>query len=305
MIRQYAIILCSLFLCTATAQSWCPPGAQWHVSSFGYMMSGYIHYVYEGDTFIHGRMAQKISREGYQFVTFPVHHQFIISGHTYTALEDDVLLVPVYLSTENWVWDTLVWFGAEIGDRWYAPGDDGTCGPSPAGMFQVTDTSTTIIDGIPLRTRHIIGLLEGGTPSVEEFIFTERLGLLHTFSHLMPPCIADGPGVEVIRCYSDDQISYVSPSWYGPCELGLSMEDGTTMSRISIHPNPGTDHFTLQLPPGPHHLTLFDAQGRQVLRQQLSEERPVISTASLPPGIYHIHITDRYGRISGQRWVKH
>jgi hypothetical protein len=76
-----------------------------------------------------------------------------------------------------------------------------------------------------------------------------------------------------------------------------------------VQPNPGTDHFTLsgvegQLPRGPHQLSLFDAQGRQVLRQQLSEERPVVSTASLPSGIYHVHITNGHGGTFSHRWVK-
>lgn len=286
-------------------QSWCPPGAEWHVTRSGFMMQGYAHYVYEGDTFIYGRNAQKISQSGYEYVTYPQPQEYIISGLGYTSLEDDVLLVPISIPfTQTWTWDTLIWFGANIGDRWYSPGDDGTwCGPPPIGMFEVTDTSITIIEGITLRTLRIAGVDSEGNATGPEYIFTERLGLHYSFNDLMAPCFADGPGWGTIRCYSDNEISYVSPFWNGPCNMGLSVDEHNS-SEVFLHPNPGIDHFTLELPPGPHDLLIYDPQGKLVMKVKHPGDRTSIETSTLPSGIYQIIVIDRFGKSNGIRWVK-
>jgi hypothetical protein len=230
----------------------------------------------------------------------------------YNHLEDTVVITvsssPTITSTGNgtvniWshteqTWDTLYWFSAVPGQSWRPAHYDDHC--DPPDLIVVTDTGSVVIDGVSLRYLELIQTWEDNEYVIGRVV--ERLGWSHWLT-LFPGCMAvDGPGG--LRCYSDNEISYTSPTWdFGCMSLADVVEIGS--NKVPIFPNPGTDHFTLQLPPGPHQLALFDAQGRQVLRQLLSEERPVISTAYLPSGIYHIHITDRYGRISGQRWVKH
>ncbi|MBK9289953.1 MAG: hypothetical protein IPN38_20465 [Flavobacteriales bacterium] len=91
--------------------------------------------------------------------------------------------------------------------------------------------------------------------------FTERLGWKMNFSPY-PACIIwDGP--VGMRCYSDQDIA-VNFTGLG-CETLVGISDHAASSRLSVFPNPGNTHFTLDLPPGPHTITLFDATGRMVL----------------------------------------
>jgi len=68
--------------------------------------------------------------------------------------------------------------------------------------------------------------------------------------------------------------------------------------------NPGTTHFSLDLPPGPHSITLFNAMGRKVLQQRITDARPVIATEGLPAGLYRISVRDAQGGVMGATWVK-
>jgi hypothetical protein len=79
---------------------------------------------------------------------------------------------------------------------------------------------------------------------------------------------------------------------------------GLERCESTIFPNPGTDHFTLQLPPGQHDLMVFDPQGRLALQRRLSGDQQVIDTSGLQSGIYHVLASDRYGHRRSHRWVK-
>jgi hypothetical protein len=72
---------------------------------------------------------------------------------------------------------------------------------------------------------------------------------------------------------------------------------------IEIHafPNPGTDHFSLSLPPGTHTITLVDATGRTVLQQQVFGSPFVIGTAQVPSGVHIVRVDDG---VQPMRWVK-
>lgn len=69
-------------------------------------------------------------------------------------------------------------------------------------------------------------------------------------------------------------------------------------------PNPGNTHFTLDIPPGPHTITLFDATGRLVLQQRTTDSRPEITTEVLPAGMYRVTVRDERGALIGSTWVK-
>jgi hypothetical protein len=73
---------------------------------------------------------------------------------------------------------------------------------------------------------------------------------------------------------------------------------------LAPFPNPGTTHFTLDLPPGTHTFTLFDATGRMVLHQRTADARPVIATEALPAGLYRISVCDERSEVMGATWVK-
>lgn len=83
---------------------------------------------------------------------------------------------------------------------------------------------------------------------------------------------------------------------------GVGEQDPST--RIHVFPNPGTIHFSLSLPPGPHTITLLDATCRVVNQQRTTDPRPLVSTEALPAGLYRISVRDGSGRLTGTTWVK-
>lgn len=86
-----------------------------------------------------------------------------------------------------------------------------------------------------------------------------------------------------------------------PLVTGLTAAAATV---LTVSPNPGTSHFTFDLPPGPHTITLFDATGRMVLQQLTTNTRPVISTEALPAGLYRMAVQDAQGKMMSAPWVR-
>ncbi|HMQ77678.1 MAG TPA: T9SS type A sorting domain-containing protein [Flavobacteriales bacterium] len=293
-----ALLTMALLPLLASAQSWCPPGAEWHLSTGGYLFSGYLHRTYTGDTVIVGRTAQRLNDEGYIISTFSGQPEYLAqSAVHYTSVENDLVLI-----LKNNVWDTLVRFDAVPGDRWY-PGAPQPCGEDhPAGMYQVVDTTTYWVDGFPLRSCTLDGVQADGSLIGGPLLpYHERIGLLGGLI-FDPWCMFDG-GYESVRCYSDNEISYHAPDWLDVCDLGLHV-DRYHRDLLMPFPNPGSSHFTLDLPQGPHTITLFDATGRMVLQQRTTDLRPVVATEALPAGLYRITVRDGRGGVLGATWVK-
>ncbi len=271
----------------ACAQSWCPPGATWTYEA-GMFLAGFNKMSYTHDTIVAGFTAQVIDRySAIQYPQPPPGPTF--GGPPYvsytpvaliTRMEDDV----VY-SLGGSDWDTLYWFGAVPGDHWFpAHVNDPTCQP-----MVVSDTSTMVIDGVPLRMMAVAG-----------YTVIERIGSTWDMFMYCPNWIIDGP--MGMRCYSDEEISYQLIT--GACEQFVGLNAAAAQPRVGISPNPGTTHFTLDFPPGPHTITLFDATGRMVLRQRSTDARPVINTEALPAGLYRITVRDERGAVMGATWVK-
>lgn len=74
-------------------------------------------------------------------------------------------------------------------------------------------------------------------------------------------------------------------------------------STLELHPNPGSDQFTLQLPTsGPYQLAVVDLAGRRMLDASLIS--PTVDASTWSPGTYLLQLTDVNGRRFSARWVK-
>ena len=287
--RRSLLLLSITISITCIAQSWCPPGATWTYEA-GMFLAGYNRMSYTGDTLIDGYSAQIIDRTSAIQYPQPQPGGWTQPYYEYTPVavitrfEDDVVYVR-----GGEVWDTLYWFGAMVGDQWsMAHVNDTTC-----ASFIVSATGIDTIDGVPLRWLDF-----EASPRLYE-----RIGSVWDMFMYCPNWIVDGP--MGIRCYSDDEMSAiltVNSDQYG-CNWLMGISE-LARSQIHIHPNPGTDHLNLQLPPGDHHLKIFDQLGRSVIGMDRISDQAVIGTTSLPPGIYSVQIIDRNGRSLHQRWIK-
>lgn len=289
--RTLLATLALLALASAKSQSWCPPGATW-THEYADVMGGQFgvqRLEYVGDTLLGGFMAQRLMET---HVTAPWGStQFTSSSYSslYTRSADRV----VYLWNGVNEYDTLFWFGAVPGDHWYAPGfvDE------EFARLSVVDTATLVLQGIPLRQVMVENM--NGWPMDT---LTERIGFAFLNLRGYEWFLLDMPWNGLL-CYRDDELSFNAPGELD-CGFTLSMHDGANPSGLATFPNPGTTHFTLELPHGPHTITLFDATGRMVLEQRTTEERPVISTEHLPSGLYRIVVRDEQGAVMGATWVK-
>lgn len=285
MIMRATLLTCALLPLLAAAQSWCPPGATWtYTYSNGWTNEGYARFTYVGDTVIGVDTCQLIDAfgEGWYFPFDTTFHYDL--GPVVTKLSDDLVSI---LTTAGF--DTLYWFGAAPGDHWEMTMEDGSAG---FGSIMITDTGSTVLQGVPLR------FLVAGTDTI-----AERLGSFHQFMLPWVAFVIDMPGGP-LRCYVDADIDYHAPWWSFGCESWMGIGDEENASLKGAFPNHGTTHFTLDLPPGPHTITLFDATGRMVLQQRTTDTRPVIDTEALPAGLYRITVRDARGGAMGTTWVK-
>ncbi len=299
--RRSLLLLSIIFSITATAQSWCPPGATWTHGIMAFYIEGYLQTTYTGDTILGGSIGQKLSMTSVEFnhLTDTVITTYSPVGAITSHGEGIVSIWSHSLQT----WDTLYWMAAVPGQKWRVAHSDDEC--EPADHILVADTGTTVVDGVSLRYLDLVAVYDMNEYPLGRSI--ERLGWMH-WMMLFPGCFAvEGPGG--LRCYSDDEINYTSPTWNYGCNSLADLTEHRNSSNIIIHPNPGTDHFILsgvegQLPPGEHELKILDQLGRSVIEMDRISDQDVIGTASLPPGIYTVLITHRNGRSLHQHWVK-
>lgn len=286
-------ILALFTLVSAQAQSWCPPGAIWSYASqiSQYPTNRIIRYT--GDTIVDGHGSKHLLVvDQYINPNTQLVDTFGLPAHAFTRLNDDV----VWLWSEtHQAWDTMYWFGAEPGDFWTPPfATPGECELSGTGdLIHVVDTGTVEISGLQLRYWDIdLGWYDGR--------ITERTGWSVAFAPF-PGCWSDV--VYSLTCYADEDVSYATTSEPNTCFLTTQVLL-TDKRNFDLFPNPGTTHFNLNLPPGPHTITLLDATGRMVLEQRTADARPVIGTEHLSAGMYRITVQDDRGDVMGATWVK-
>lgn len=289
-----ALFSLALLPALAAAQNWCPPGATW-TFDFSDMMNGWhgiTRVVYEGDSLVGGLSTKKL-RETNVIAPF---------GSTeYTATTYPTPLLTREADGVVYVWggwpeafDTLMWFDAVPGQFWSAPHMD-----DPFYRLTVLDTSTVVVDDSPLRQLIVqFGDWEGIPPDT----LHERLGYSLNYLNGWSWFITDQPWWG-LRCYRDNEINYQAPNGLD-CGFTLSVNEREAGSALLPSPNPGTTHFTLDLPPGTHTITLFDATGRMVLHQRTTDARPVIATEALPAGLYRITVWEEDGTVMGATWLK-
>lgn len=281
-----------------SAQSWCPPRAVWTYRYDGWGVDYRAEHRHVGDTLLDGRAAFKVqvTELGTTNGGAPIAGTWM----EYTAFSDEVVWVYDALA-EPPNWDTLYWFGAQTGDRWWPPGQATDC--APLGMLEVQATDVIEIDGPPLRTWSVATLGEDGTPMTDVVQLVERIGMTPRIPHLS----SCGGSIDYFFphfvCYSDQDIQVPSGT---DCSLALSTtvapHPGTT---ITLYPNPGLNGFALVgFLDGPINVRISDLLGRVVadgLRAMPEEE---VLLPQLAPGCYCVELTTRTGQRHGMRWVK-
>lgn len=73
--------------------------------------------------------------------------------------------------------------------------------------------------------------------------------------------------------------------------------DQEPQARVAVYPNPATDVLNVQAPDGPLEFTLYDAQGRRVVRTESRQ----IDLAPTPRGLYYLVVEEH---TTGRRFIQ-
>lgn len=287
------------------AQLWAPPGAEWNYNIQTIVVTGCQNRIYEGDTLIGGRLAQRFHVTGYQMDHW--HDELSATDrYFHTSVEDSIVFGWTALNGQ-WEWDTLYWFNAVLGDRWWPIGMNANyCGNSNWGIMQVTDTGHVLFSGQELRVITVTDVYEDETLGFRTFEMTERFGSPLMTLPLMG-CIISEYGA-TLRTYSDDGSDLYDSGEPSMCDLlFMGLGDGAIVRQGPVpYPNPGSEQLRFAWLDNSWHgsLLLCDAMGRNVLQHALSSGQS-IDVSSLPPGIYYYMLNDTSGRRSGRgSWTK-
>ncbi len=285
------IIGCAI---NSKCQVWYNLGAEWHFNNellLEYPAHGYVKYTVEQDTMIESLPAKLIVRTRHSFVDGSVS-----KVDTLFVREENE---QVY-SWNGTTFDLMYDFSLKVGDTLDVEVLQRNCDSvSPIVVDSITELE---IDNTILRVQHlsysymINSQLDTTTKSVIEFI-----GQIEDFL-FEPACGIDvnGFGNNLLRCYSDNNISFKSNWWSlsypnAPCDTAIN---GATRIdpiyenyNLSIYPNPFVDNLTIS-----HRssiiqsISIFNVSGKLLLMYLPHVHSTQINLVKLQKGFYHIII---------------
>ena len=270
-----------------SAQSWCPPGANWYypVDCFEGAI-GYTHYTYGSDTVLLNRPCKKITSFTRQVYTgsmsVDTSYGYYItyeSGDTVYSLRGSSFVPYLY-------------FNARVGDTILVP-NQGTM------MHGVVDSNGKVqIAGDSLRYYyfHLIDSCYSYPLNHDHVI--ERIGDISNdfFPGWLSNCITEDFCIPYFSCYSDSSISYSADSTQPCYDLTLNVMPITDPVHLQIVPNPASGFVKLNynIPPGqngPANLQITNLLGQIVyVSPLLAGSTCQVDISGFAAGVYLVTI---------------
>lgn len=284
-----------LFLFAANsllAQSWCPQGATWKYSFYGFMTNGYNELHYAGDTLLQNVTCNRIEHrfKGSHY-SAPNTMSDIHIGNYYTYESNQV----VYVLSDT-LFDTLYNFNAAVGDQWQIVRHPfgSSCWPSPRRTVQVTDTGHVIINSTWLK-KLVLQYTLGYGMSAQTYHDTvyQTVGSIH---HFLFPFHCEGLVIDPdfsdflqpFRCYSDNGVlvAYAAPGIVDCNFIAGTAPAPALGGGVRVFPNPFSGMLIVENEEGAGQFRLNDVLGKTVWMQSLDRGTRSIDLAGLPAGIY-------------------
>ncbi|MEO8591612.1 MAG: hypothetical protein ABI432_19680 [Flavobacteriales bacterium] len=285
--RTYKHFLPLAFLLGATSTNaqttFAPLGAKWtYLERFAFSSDSAIFEIESvGDTVIQGHTSQLLETTGIIGC---------ISTYRYVRSSNDTVYFwePVTGSFQ-----ILFVADAVIGESWNTTVSSPSWEISEVRTASVTGTSTVTISGIPLR-RLVVAYGSGAMFSLSPGPYiTERLGGAYgLFPWQLSFC--DGAYLVALRCYQDDEISWVNPQ-FAQCELSTGLQEQGPVAlrllpsivrvgeRIPLTSDGGT---TMRV-------EAFDASGRALTDRRFQGSTELVFTS---PGLHMVRLSDDRSR---------
>lgn len=294
--RCYFLFLALALTPTVQAQLWCPPSAAWTANLFGLAVDGCENAVYFGDTIYQGRTAQHIAVEDI-VMNYMSPPQDTVHWDMYTSVQDSV----VFQWTDSQGWDTLYWFNAVPGSRWYPPGLPITQSEL-CNALEVTDTAQVYINGLSLRQLTCAFLDQFGNITSNIFTITERFG---TGSMHFPAgaCVTDEPAW-MPHTYVDNAFPLYDNGAGSYCDHFSGVAERVARLNAMAFPNPGTDKLHIATTGNlMSEVTVTDAMGRCMAYLFSDSSTLELNAEDWISGLYLVRITSA-GETRVLKWVK-
>lgn len=304
MLRFRAVILLTFLLMSgirAFSQTWCPPGAVWHYTSYSWYPKheGMIEVRYSGDTVIEGKLCNRLVGT---FSGYWNYYETDVIKHvdTYDIYFDNNVL---YMYTGTF--DTIVDFSADIGDSWLIPA---ACN---GARMTVTDTGRVLVNNLSLKTitaefRLYDKIHFDSTGTLTECTFIERIVGINSQRLMFPTsCGLMHAPMIYFSCYKDSVFPLHNPH-AADCSEFVGISEGG-LGSTKIYPLPFTDKLLVstgnEMAPGIK-LEMMNVQGVRMLCQmhELSTNETEINTSQFPAGVYLLRIYQK-GRLVSWRKV--
>ncbi|HQQ95341.1 MAG TPA: T9SS type A sorting domain-containing protein [Bacteroidia bacterium] len=311
--KRIGVLICILFILgTTNAQTWCAPGAEWHLRSLmpfplfyqdGYIKINPVAYgsygtstVYRLDGVFNGKL-----------YTTPATYTQVTLYSLYTFESNQVIYARLNGSVT--IFDTIANFNAVPGDSWRAlyysyPLADPTC---TVERVTVTDTGHVMINGFSLKKLKVTMPYYSTFRTYE---IVERIGCLAGFLFPLKRCDIDGFDWGSLACFKDNTFPLYQPPGYTlPCDfttVGLG-ENNFVDSDFKVYPNPGSNKVIISFPElwnGKNtNLVVRDALGKKVKEQKLTGTCE-FDFGEYPAGFYQIELSIGNQILACKKWIK-
>ena len=281
------------------AQIWCPPGAVWEYNFMGGPSIGCEIRTYVGDTLIDGFVCQRIEVTDiiYDFIDEDID---TIVNVLHTREANGVVFEQLMFGAE-WQWDTLYWFAAPVGARWYPPGVGDGCDGS-AGMVEVLSMEEQVINGLSLEVRTLGQLGVDGEVMFEGPEMIERIG---TPLMSIPHTCVFGNGFGSTLSYSDDLWAGYESEEPSNCDSFNSIQVSARQQDRLVLFDEGDGRLRLVWSAHvPGSVIIYDRQGRVVHSEATLINTPVVNVAHMASGLYTLEVWSADGNRAFANWVK-
>lgn len=301
------LLLACLFATTLSAQNWCPPGALWKHSMYGFQCSGYSELIYVGDTLIQSKTCKKINHRflGYNPMFAPTGTVNVSIANHFTYESNKV----VYYYNINSQFDTLFNFNANIGDVWLrvVSPHGGICNVLPRKPVEVLDTGSVILNSVQLKKlvlKYTNVYMSTFTTTVIDTVY-EKIGSKKNF---LFPFVCEGAIVDpdilaggAFRCYFDN--SFGNYNVTTNCNYINSVEENYFIAQplLVMFPNPTTDYLAFSSNQEIVSVRVTDVLGKEYSVRLLDER---IDVSKLSSGIYFLHTTNKSERSVTGKFIK-
>lgn len=291
------ILFLILLAGTINAQSWCPPGAQWHFRLYYPYMpyyNGYLKVNNTGTVSVNGKVCNNLIGDYYGILNYSSSPSQTVSN--FVSLQTYEANKVTYVYNPNTTsFDTLANFNAGIGDKWHLikfppSAYSTTCNFAPP-LVTVTDTSHVTINGFYLKRLAITYQLNSQN---HQDTIIERISCITSFLFPFYHCVIDGPYYGTFVCYSDNTFPlYKRAGITNACDYiaGFS-ENQLSVEQIRIFPNPTTSALRISMGKSRSQffINLFNPQGQLIRTQHEIGADAILNIEDVTPGLYILHI---------------